>query len=130
MKKFSFPFAVIIGVFLLLAFVSACANLSSPPTPTLEPLAAQGKQLVSQYCATCHALEPNKTIVGPSFAGVATRAETRMPDTSAREYIELSILDPSAFIVPGYPNGMPNDFGKKLSGDDFNAIVAFLLTLK
>lgn len=107
----------------------ACGNLAAP-TPTLDPLAVQGKQLFSQNCATCHSLEPGKTIVGPSLAGIASRAGARMPDTDARAYIEQSILEPGAYIVPGFPNGMPTDFGKKLSGDDFNALVAFLLTLK
>jgi mono/diheme cytochrome c family protein len=116
-------------IFSLIFFLGACGNIAASP-PTLDPLAAQGKQLFSQNCATCHSLEPNKTIVGPTLAGIASRAGTRIPDTDARAYIEQSILEPGAYIVPGFPNGMPSDFGKKLSGDDFNAIVAFLLTLK
>ena len=69
-------------------------------------------------------------MIGPSLAGVATRAETRVNGDDARAYIETSILNPSAYVVDGFKDVMPKNFGKDLTSDDFNAIVAFLLTLK
>jgi len=84
-----------IALWLLL---SACGGgTSTPPTPTLDPVAAQGKRIFSQHCAACHSLSPDK---------------------------------PDAYIVEGFPNAMPNEFGKKLSGEELDALVHFLLTLR
>jgi hypothetical protein len=69
-------------------------------------------------------------VIGPSLAGVATRAATRMPGYDAQAYIETSILNPGAYVVDGFKDVMPKNFGKDLTSDDFNAIVAFLLTQK
>jgi mono/diheme cytochrome c family protein len=111
--------------------LAACSTASAvQPTPTFNALELQGKQVYVSNCAGCHALEPDTIVIGPSLAGVATRAETRMKDHDARAYIETSILNPSAYVVDGFKDVMPKNFGKDLTSDDFNAIVAFLLTLK
>lgn len=82
-------------------------------------------------CRICHSLEPGDDRVGPSFAGIATRAETRVPGLSAEEYLRQSILDPDAFIVEGFPSGLmvPN-LGETLTEGQIDDLVAFLLTLK
>ncbi len=50
---------------------------------------------------------------------------------SVREYVTESILNPSAFVVPGFPdNQMPKDFGKKLSAGAVNKIVDYLSQLE
>ena len=53
------------------------------------------------------------------------RAET------PKEYVLESILDPAAFVVPGYGDGdgMPTDYGKKFTVGALNKLVNFLLTL-
>ncbi|MBC7811217.1 MAG: c-type cytochrome, partial [Burkholderiales bacterium] len=81
-------------------------------------------------CATCHALEPDVVIVGPSLAGVATRAGERIFGQSAEEYLRNSILHPSEFVVPGFPDVMARSLGDALSGDEISALIAFLLTLE
>ena len=48
----------------------------------------------------------------------------------ARAYIETSILNPSAYIVEGFNDVMPKNFGKDLTSADFDAVVAYLLSLK
>jgi len=112
-------------------FLTACSTTSAvPATPTLNAFEAQGKQVYVSHCAGCHALEPGTIVIGPSLAGVATRAETRVNGDDARAYIETSILNPSAYVVDGFKDVMPKNFGKDLTSDDFNAIVSFLLTLK
>lgn len=121
---------------LLIGLLLAGCGGSTPqptPTPTLTPLQAQGLAVFNSQkakCATCHSLEPGVRIVGPSLAGIATRAAERVPGMDARTYIEMSILKPDAYIVEGYPNAMPSDLAKQLSGEEFDALVAFLLTLK
>jgi len=114
-----------------LMLMAACGGETPiEPTPNLDPLAAKGKQIFNQNCATCHALSPDTIIVGPSLAGIASRAGSRLPDLDARQYLELSILKPDAYIVQGFSDTMPKDLGKKLTGAELDALVAFLLTLK
>lgn len=81
-------------------------------------------------CATCHALEPDIVIVGPSLAGIASRAASRVPGMDAETYLRDSILDPGAFVVPGFPDAMQRNLGDKLSAAQINDILAFLLTLR
>lgn len=110
--------------------LAACEGAQAGPAPTLSPLVGRGQQLFKQNCATCHALTPETIIVGPSLAGVVARAATRVPDLGARQYIELSVLKPDAYIVAGFSDVMPKDFGKKLTGEELDALVTFLLTLE
>ncbi len=48
-----------------------------------------------------------------------------------REYVLESILDPAAFVVPGFGDGdgMPTDYGRKFTVGALNKLVNFLLTL-
>jgi mono/diheme cytochrome c family protein len=126
MKKTIYLFLALITL-----AVSACsATARAEPAPTQDPFIAKGRQVFNARCATCHALEPNTTIIGPSLAGLATRAETRVEGQSADEYIQLSILRPGDYVVEGYNNVMITNFSKELTNEEMNALVAFLLTLK
>lgn len=50
---------------------------------------------------------------------------------TVREYVTESILFPSAFVVPGFPdNQMPKEFGQKLSAGAVNKIVDYLSMLR
>jgi cytochrome c2 len=87
-------------------------------------------------CQGCHALQPYAIIVGPSLAGLATRAAAREPGKSAAEYIRESIQRPNAFIVPDSPyfsnNGqsiMPTHLGSLMSAQNLADLIAYLLTL-
>jgi cytochrome c2 len=82
-------------------------------------------------CRICHSLEPEVVLVGPSFAGIATRAATRVPGLSAEDYLRQSILEPNAYVVEGFPAGqMLQNFGDLLTEEDIDNLVAFLLTLE
>ncbi|HID34605.1 MAG TPA: cytochrome c, partial [Anaerolineae bacterium] len=73
-------------------------------------------------CVTCHSIEPGKTVVGPSMAGIASKGE---------DFIRESIVNPDADITEGFPAGtMPQDYGQKLSEEQINQLVAYLMTLK
>jgi len=82
-------------------------------------------------CITCHSLEPDVVIVGPSQYGLETRAETRVPGLSAEEYIRQSIVEPNAYIVEGFTEGvMYQNYGQDLTKDQIDDLVAYTLTLK
>lgn len=94
-------------------------------------------------CATCHAVAPGVTLVGPSLAGVATRAGARVSAPgytghahSALAYLHESIVTPSAYLVPGdrYSTGgrsfMPEGYDKTLTPEQIDDLVAYLATLR
>jgi nitric oxide reductase subunit C len=81
-------------------------------------------------CAGCHSLEAGVVIVGPSLAGVASRAASRVDGESAADYLRESILHPSAYVVEGFPDSMPHNFSEVLSSEQIDDIIAFLLTLE
>lgn len=83
-------------------------------------------------CTACHTISGISTgNIGPVLDGLADRAGTTVEGLSAEEYIRQSILDPSAHVVAGYADGiMPQNFGEKLTEEQINDLVAFLLTLK
>ncbi|MDW8319326.1 MAG: cytochrome c [Anaerolineae bacterium] len=108
--------------------LAACGSTPTPaPTPTLPPELALGKRVFEAHCAACHSLAPDVTLVGPSLAGIAQRGATRVDGLDARGYLYTSILRPGAYLVPGFQDLMPSTLGKALSGEELDAVVAFLL---
>lgn len=94
-------------------------------------------------CNGCHSTAAGVNLVGPSLAGIGTTAAVRIksPDyhgkaTDAESYIRESILEPSAYVVPGPTysgNGisfMPPTFGQSLKPEQIDALVKYLITLK
>ena len=116
-------------VCLCLLALGACQSPTVPePTPTPDPVVAQGRELFSRHCASCHAVEPDTVIVGPSLAGMAGQAGERIPGFEARAYLLQSIVQPGAYVVEGFDDSMPSNFGKRLTGEEIDALVAYLLT--
>jgi len=103
-------------------------------TPLPPGDAKNGQALfASQGCAACHSLKPDEKIVGPSLSGIGKTALVRIkaPDyagkaTSPETYIKESVLNPSAYVVPGFPDAMLKDFGVKLNAQQLADIMAFL----
>ena len=89
-------------------------------------------------CATCHATEAGKTLVGPSLANVSTTAADIIKGSdyhgkakTAEEYIQESIVDPNAYVVKGFSPGiMYQNYGKDLSAQQISDLVAYVMTLK
>lgn len=91
---------------------------------TIGPNAAPG-------CATCHSLELGKTLVGPSHAGIATRAASVVPGMSAEDYLRESIVTPDVHVSEGFTAGvMYQNYGKDLTEQEIKDLVAYLMTLK
>lgn len=112
--------------------------------------AAKGKTLTEQQgCVACHIPNPDtpdaKLAGSPWVAsasedgkGIADHATERITSsdytgqaTSADAYIYESIVNPSAFVVPGFVDGvMPKTYGSALSEQDLADIVAYLKTVR
>lgn len=85
----------------------------------------------SAGCQICHSLQPGVQLVGPSLAGVGTRAETRVPGLTAEAYLMQSLVEPNAYIVEGFQAGqMRPDLAETLTQQELDDLVAFLLTLR
>ena len=93
---------------------------TTSPAPTGD--AAAGKAVfTSSGCAACHTLKAaNATgTVGPNL-------DKNLKDKDAA-FIHTSIVDPNAFIAPGYSKGiMPQTFGTQLSPKQIDDLVAFV----
>ena len=112
-------------------------------TPTPLPGLAAGASPVdlgravytAAGCGGCHGQDGNPAISGPDLAGIAEFGAERMPDLTAEEYIRLSIVAPSAFLAPECPTGacpdiMPRDYGDRLTQEQLDALVRYLLILQ
>lgn len=135
-KRFAF---LAIAIILFSALLVACGGGDSGSSATSgDP--GRGKELYHQTiigpnaapgCVTCHSLDPGKTLVGPSHAGVATRAASAVPGMSAEDYLKQSIITPDAHVTEGFTSGvMYQNYGKDLTEQEINDLVAYLMTLK
>lgn len=130
-KNLSKLFFSIILAISLVGITSACGSSENDAFPTPEdPAASKGLDIFQDHCATCHSLEPDTVIIGPSLIGIGTRASTRMAEFDAEEYIRLSLRKPDIYIVDGFSNLMPVDIARNFSDEEMDAIVSFLMTLK
>ncbi|HKO88483.1 MAG TPA: c-type cytochrome [Burkholderiales bacterium] len=94
-------------------------------------------------CFACHSVAPGVNLAGPTLAGLGTRAvqtiaskEYKGAAKDAEAYIRESIVNPSAYVVPGQmysANGqsfMPHNYGKDLKPEQIEQLVAYLTSLK
>ncbi len=151
MRKLIFLIALLAMATMLAACGGSGNDPAAPaaqaPAATTGGNAANGQALFSQSvlagnagCTTCHSLEPGKALVGPSMAGIGARAAAAVPGQSAEEYLHQSIVDTNAFLAKGCnaanPEAqcvagiMPQDWPQKLTEQEIDDLVAYLLTLK
>jgi nitric oxide reductase subunit C len=130
-------------ILLLSTLLVACGGGDAPGAESNDDVAgdaARGEGLYEQTaigaasapgCITCHSLEPDIVLAGPSHAGIGTRAATAVAGKSAEQYLTESITDPDAVVPEGFAAGvMYRNYGRDLSDQEIAHLVAFLLTLK
>lgn len=95
--------------------------------PKGDPQAGRAVYL-SSGCGGCHTFKPagkNGTI-GPDLDNLAADAK-KANQGSLDDYTRASIVDPNAYIVPGFQAGvMPGTYGTQLSAREISDLVAFL----
>lgn len=116
-----------------------------PPTeaPAVEESAttgdpANGQVLFNTFqpaasfaCATCHYVDREDQLIGPGLLNVSIRAESRVPGISIYDYLHTSIVNPGAFVVPGFPDGlMPRNWADVYSESEINDLIVYLMTLR
>ncbi len=120
-------------VALLLARCTPLSVLSAAASGDAE----RGAQIFTQgwadapACSTCHHTVTGQYgfSIGPSLAGIAERAGTRVVGMDAAEYLRQSILEPHSYVVSGYRDIMYPDYRTHLTEQDIEDLIAYLLTL-
>ena len=146
---------VLLAILTIATMLAACGGGAAEPAPAAPSGGAaptggnadNGKVLFSQAvlagnagCSTCHSLEPGKIIVGPSMAGIGTRAASTVAGQTAEQYIRTSIAKTNEHLAKGCnaadlnadcpASVMPQDWEQKLKPAGLNDLVAYLQTLK
>ena len=122
------------------------------PAPGARPVASDNNPIALgenvfrtavPACVACHSIAPGVNMAGPTMAGVSARAEQTLASgdykgeaKDVQSYIRESIVSPSAHLVPGamYSAGgvsfMPDTYGKDLTPEQIEQLVAYLSTLR
>ncbi|MFO0774504.1 MAG: hypothetical protein U0172_07565 [Nitrospiraceae bacterium] len=144
--------ATVAGLILLFALYSLGRTPSLPEAPKqptiggsqvtseMVPLVTGEESLQVMFtkagCPVCHTIpgiEGAKGREGPSLT-MAVTGPQRLADpqykgsaSTVREYIAESIMNPGAYIVPGYPtHAMPRWYGQKLSAGALEQMSKYL----
>jgi mono/diheme cytochrome c family protein len=90
--------------------------------------AAAGKPVfASAGCGGCHTFTPagTKASVGPDLDKLAQYAK-QANQGSLDDFTRESIVNPGAYVQPGFQNIMPTTFGQSLKPQQISDLVAFL----
>ncbi len=127
-------------LFILVLSLAACGGKSTSTSGAGSGDAAAGEKLFKSAvlhenpgCSTCHSLNPGEVLVGPSMAGIATDAAGDAADEgmTTEEMLKEMIVDPNAELAGDFAADiMPQDWGEKLTPQELNDLIAFLMTLK
>lgn len=82
-------------------------------------------------CAACHGTGTRAPNLLTDHAGqgpIGARCATREPGKECKEYLYESLVQPAAYIVPGFDNIMP-DFSRQLPASQLWALVAYMESL-
>ena len=100
---------------------------------TTEDMVKVGREIMDSkgLCFTCHTIGRSGALRFPDLAGVAGRAEQRVPGLSAVDYFAQSMYEPDVFIVPGFNPGMPpiNRPPIGLTDQEILCVIAYLQSL-
>jgi mono/diheme cytochrome c family protein len=122
---------------------------ASPVLPPPKPPPSEGAQpaeigktvYAAKKCLGCHGWPGSGGVTGPDLAGIAVRGPQRAPGLTAEEFLRVALLAPSASLAPDCPTPaggspgspcpdmMPRDYGIKLTQQEIEVLVRYMLTL-
>ena len=110
---------------------STTTSTSTTSTSSTTPIssAQAGLMVFNQNgCAACHTLSAANATgkVGPDLDNLVSYARTAKQPLES--FVHQSIVDPDAYIQPGYSKGlMPTNFGQVLTKEQLDHLVTFLV---
>jgi cytochrome c oxidase subunit 2 len=107
------------------------------PTPAPKPTAglspeeiAQAQKLLQSFgCVACHSLGGQGGQLGPALDRPEISEEAKEQGLSLADYQRESILRPGAYLVEGFTDMMPKDFGQKMTAEELELLVNYLSSL-
>jgi hypothetical protein len=99
-----------------------------------DPVARGRALFQAKGCLACHRMAglSGSAQVGPDLSAVRAVAATRRPGLSAEAYVRESLVEPQAYVVPGY-GASPTNPGSPampklaLAREEVESLIAFLL---
>ncbi len=126
-KRRSGRFGAVLATVVAALALTACGGSDGPP---LEPLAAEGREIVrSSGCVACHGRNGDGG-VGPSWVGrYGTTIELEGGEQVLvdSDYLTRSIQEPAAEQVAGFSVTMPPN---NLTEDEVVAVIAYIEALR
>jgi len=106
---------------------TSTTSTTSSTTP-ISPAQAGLMVFNQNGCSACHTLSAANATgkVGPDLDNLVSYART--PKQPLESFVHQSIVDPDAYIQPGYSKGvMPTNFGQVLTKEQLDHLVTFLV---
>lgn len=124
-------------IVLLLVVAVGCGERVSDPDEIPGSGPERGEQLfvlnplgAAPGCGTCHAVDSDQALVGPSLRDIARVAEEQTTGLSAENYLREALLNPDTHLAADFnPGAMPR-YGDLLSEASIDDLVAYMLTLE
>ena len=107
---------------------AATTSAAAPTTTTKAPTVDAKAIFISAGCGACHTFKPAGTNakIGPDL-DAAPEADAKKAGMALDAFVKQSIVDPNAYIAPGFQKGiMPGTFGKTLSATQLAALVTYI----
>ena len=133
-----FPYFALCTLHFALLFLSGCAaapgsgDVANGKRIFNGEVVAQTQRGALPSCKQCHGIAVGASVSrGPNLVDIGKTAGTRVAGMSAEAYLRASIIDPDAYLVRSYQEGiMPKGYREALNDAQVEDLVAYMLTLR
>lgn len=128
------PIKLLLGAAILLV-LSGCGGPTAGDPEAGRKL-FNGEELIADgnlaACNSCHAdTVDGISRLGPNLSNIGLRAGRTVPGQSTEEYLRTSIISPDAYLSGRFQEGiMPRDYGRALTPQQINDLIAYMETLR
>lgn len=112
--------------------ITGCTPTNATPTgrPAYGELIYREGKGEAPACINCHALSGDDFSLGPNMIGLKNRLPLEVTaGQTVEDYLHESIVNPNAYLVPGYRNIMYGLYAEHLNEQDLSDLIAYLLAL-